>query len=312
MKGLDLSEKYFFEIGLKMLQDKFPKYIHRIATGLVGEGSECYGFDDVISRDHDWGPGFCLWLAPEDYNTIGEDLQKEYDKLPKEFKDHYPRVTTSLSKNRVGVFEIYSFFEQFTGIDHLPQTLSEWQRIPEEYLAQATNGKVFLDSLGIVSRIRDSLTAYYPEDIRLKKIAARCMTAGQSGQYNFLRSLRRKEYVSAHHALSKFIQDSISLVFLLNRRYKPFYKWMHRGLLSLPILGSAVYSMYEFLVISDIKIAGPDEIYNTIETISKSIIEKIKGLGLSKLDSDFLCDHGPVIQNMIEDSYLRSLHVMTG
>jgi len=312
MNGLDLSEEYFFEIGLKMLQDKFPNYIHRIAAGLVGEGSECYGFDDEISRDHDWGPGFCLWLTLEDYNSIGENLQKEYNRLPKEFKGHHPRVSTSLSKNRVGVFEIYSFFEQFTGIDHLPQTLSEWQKIPEEYLAKATNGKVFLDSLGIVSRIRNSLTAYYPEDIRLKKIASRCMTAGQSGQYNFLRSLRRKEYIAAHHALSLFIRDTISLIFLLNRRYMPFYKWMHRGLIDLPILGSAVYSIYEFLVISDIRIAGSDEIYNKIEMISKLIIEEIKKLGLSRLDSDFLCDHGPVIQNKIRDSYLRSLHVMAG
>jgi hypothetical protein len=138
------------------------------------------------------------------------------------------------------------------------------------------------------------------------------MTAGQSGQYNFLRSLRRKEYIAAHHALSLFIRDSISLIFLLNRRYKPFYKWMHRGLIDLPILGSAVYSIYEFLVMSDIKIAGPDEIYNKIETISKLIIKEVKKLGLSKLDSDFLCDHGPVIQSKIKDSYLRSLHVMAG
>jgi len=312
MKGLDLSEKYFFEFGLKMLQEKFPNYLNHISAGLIGEGSECYGFDDEISRDHDWGPGFCIWLTPEDYNIIGEDLQKEYDRLPKEFMGYHARVTTPLSGQRVGVFETNSFFKQFTGLDHVPRELSEWQRIPEEYLAQATNGKVFLDSLGIVSGIRDSLVAYYPDDIRLKKIAARCMTAGQSGQYNFLRSLRRKEYVAAHHALSKFIQDSISTIFLLNRRYKPFYKWMHRGLMDLSVLGPSVYFMYEFLVISDIKIDGSREIYNTIEKISALIIEKIKEMGLSRLKSNFLCDHGPDIQNKIRDSYLRSLHVMAG
>jgi len=312
MNGLQLSEKYFFKIGLKMLQEKFPDYINRIAAGLVGEGSECYGFDDEISRDHDWGPGFCLWLASEDYSIIGTHLQIEYDRLPKDFEGYPARVTTPLSNQRVGIFEIYSFFKQFTGLDHLPHTLLEWQRIPEQYLAKATNGKVFLDPLGLFSKIRNDFFAYYPEDIRLKKIAARCMSAGQSGQYNFSRSLQRKEYVAAHYALSQFIRDSISLIFLLNRRYKPFYKWMHRSLIDLPILGMVLYPIYENIVISDIKNNGLGFICHQIELISIRIIEELIKQDLSDIASDFLCDHGPIVQNKVKDSTLRSLHVMAG
>ena len=312
MRGLELSEKYFFEIGLKMLQNKFPNYLNRIAAGLIGEGSECYGFDDEVSRDHDWGPGFCLWLDKEDYNNIGMILQLEYDRLPKIFEGYGPRLRTELSNRRVGVFEIHSFFAQFTGIEHLPQNLFEWQRIPEEYLSKATNGKIFRDPQGQFTSTRETLMAFYPRDVRLKKMAARCMTAGQSGQYNFLRSLQRKEYVAAHYALSQFINDSISLIFLLNRYYKPFYKWMVKALKNLPILGETLFPLYEKLVVSDMTTLGFSFLRGQVELIRRYIIEELRRQNLSDIQSGFLCDHGTSIQKRIKDPALRGLHVMFG
>ena len=58
MKGLILSEEYYHQFGTKMIEEIFPKYKEKIAAGLAGDGSECYGFDDEISRDHDWGLRF--------------------------------------------------------------------------------------------------------------------------------------------------------------------------------------------------------------------------------------------------------------
>ena len=40
--------------------------------------------------------------------------------------------------------------------------------------------------------------------------------------------------------MSEFIINTISMVFLLNKRYMPYYKWMHRAMYSLPVLGSEV------------------------------------------------------------------------
>ena len=74
-----------------------------------------------------------------------------------------------------------------------------------------TNGEVFTDPAGEFTRIREALLGGYPEDLRRKKLASYLMSAAQSGQYNFLRSVRRGELVAAGHAETRYIADVISI-----------------------------------------------------------------------------------------------------
>lgn len=307
MKGLELCEKYYNEWGAPMIRNKFPKYEDRIGAGLVGDGSECYGFDDDISRDHDWGPGFCLWLDHGDYKAIGRDLREEYERLPKTFCG-YRRKDSDLGGGRVGVFEIGSFYSRFIGAPKGPETMEQWLYLPENYLSACTNGRVFSDPLGEFSKIRARLLDFYPEDVRILKIAARCMSSAQSGQYNFMRSIRHKEYYAAQYAETTFCFDIMSLLFLLNRRYAPFYKWRHRAVRALPILGEFLYHK-----ISDMT-SSPDykDKNNIIEEISGAVIKALHDEGLSNSDSNFLLDHGPVIQQTIKDENLRKRNVWIG
>ena len=311
MKGLELSERYFNKICIPMITGKFSEYHDRIAAGLVGDGSECFGFDDEISRDHDWGPAVCLWLTTSDDLTIGARLRNELAKLPGEFGGFAAREESVWASGRTGVFEIGTFYKRFIGFDHAPRTLKEWQFVPEENLATATNGKVFTDPLGEFTAFRMQLIQFYPEDIRLKKIAARCMSIAQSGQYNYPRCVRRREYVAARYAEAQFIRDVISMVFLLNRRYKPFYKWMHRAVKELPVLGGAVYDLLTNLVKgeqSETDSVAADKI-TCIENICQLLVQELRREQLSDSDSSFLLDHGPVIQKKIQDEKLRSLNV---
>lgn len=307
MKGLELCERYFAEVGAPMINEKFSGFENSIAAGLVGDGSESFGFDDEFSRDHDWGPSFCLWLTKPDFEAIGSDLQVEVDRLPKEFGAYSARNESAWGSGRFGVFEIGQFYRKFIGLDRPPESLLEWRNIPEINLAAATNGKIFIDNLGEFTSFRNNLKEFYPKDVRLKKIASRCMTIAQSGQYNYPRCVKREEYVAAQWAETKFITDTISLVFLLNKQYRPFYKWMHKAMKPLPILGDQIHQLVTDLVAThdyELKVS-------LIEETSQVLIEQLRQEGLSDSESNFLLDHGPIVQSKIKDSLLRRIDVWT-
>ena len=62
MTALELSRAFFLETALPDLREKFPDVAEKAAAGLAGNGSECFGYDDELSRDHDWGVDFFLWV----------------------------------------------------------------------------------------------------------------------------------------------------------------------------------------------------------------------------------------------------------
>ena len=200
------------------------------------------------------------------------------------------------------------FYRRFLGLDRIPTDLDTWMVLPENSLAACTNGKVFRDPLGEFTEWREALLAFYPEDVRRKKIAARCMTIGQAGQYNFPRCVQRGELFAARYAETKFCADVISVVFLLNRRYTPFYKWMHRAVGDLPLLGAWIRDRISDLI-TESDFARKEE---RIEEICATLIQEFGRQMLSSHDSTFLPDHGPVIQATIQDASLRGRNVWVG
>lgn len=312
IQGLDLCGRYFHAVGAPMLAERFPEHVGRIAAGLVGDGSDCFGFDDAISRDHDWGPGFCLWLTPEDHAEIGEVLAAALKELPAEFEGFSARETSAWGQGRIGVFEIGGFYRRFIGLSQPPAELNHWRLIPEAHLAAATNGQVFHDPLGAFTAFREALLAFYPEDIRLKMMAARCMTMAQAGQYNYARCMARGEAVAAQRAEAQFIDAAISMIFLLNRRYKPYYKWMHRAVKALPILGPTVFRLTAELVNCHERHFGKAlarQKSALMERICGRVAAVLRDQGLSDAAGDLLLEHGPRLQARIEDPRMRALDI---
>lgn len=326
LKGLDVAEQYFETHGRPMLERDFPFLADRAAAGLVGQGSECLGFDDRISRDHDYGPSFCLWLTREDYLSHGAQLQQAYERLPGEFLGLGARQTAIHGGGRVGVLCIPDFYIGLTGMDDIPKNWREWMCIPEYALASATNGKVFYDGLGEFSRIRKGLLEFYPEDVRIKKIAARAAVMAQSGQYNYARAMKRGEHVTAALALAEFVRHTISMVYLLNRRYAPFYKWMHHGMKTLPVLSETGQLLEQLVLTADQSAAWrgvraeeylytlneDDVCVGLIEKICSNVLVELKNQGLTEGNDCFLESHTASLMSRIRDPEIRALPVMSG
>lgn len=326
MNGLTLSRAYYEIYGKDMLDNLFPAYADRIAVGLAGEGSECFGFDDEISHDHDFGPSFCLWLTNDDYDVIGEKLQDAYDDLPKEFWGFPARVAEPYGLNRVGVLRIDDFYRKFIGRPAADIAPLAWLYIPESHLATATNGEVFSDPLGQFTEIREKLLRFYPEDVRLKKMAARAAIMAQAGQYNYARCMRRGDTVAAQHAISAFIENTISIVFLLNKRYKPYYKWMHRAMLNLPILNETGVLLRQLSInplpinawqngnhrdlLSVLNAEDPNVLL--IERICRLVREELYRQDLSKSQESFMTVQAEEIQSHIHDPQIMAMHIMEG
>lgn len=180
MTGQQLARQYYETLGRPALAAHFPALVPRMAVGLAGEGSECFGFDDALSRDHDWGAGFCIWLEEDDFRQYGAQVQAVYDSLPAE-KAGFPirRQQDEYSAGRVGCLCTQHWYRRYTGFPAGPETPAQWRRVPEAYLATVTNGTVFADPLGRFSAVREKLCAFYPEDVRLKKLAARAAAMAQ-------------------------------------------------------------------------------------------------------------------------------------
>ena len=234
-----LFEDFYYEYGEPMIQEKFPEFADKIAIGKAGEGSDCFGFDDELSLDHDYGPGFCMWITRKTYEQIGERLQEEYDKLPTSYCG-VTRNTMSTGNGRVGVCVIEDFYKRIIGMEKAPETISEWSQIEEFALATATNGWILKDEEGIFSGIRNRLLSYYPERLWLSKIAQCMYHISQYGQYNYGRMARRNDVVTAEQCRSGFVRSVMELIYLLNRTYAPYYKWMFRGMNRIDDFGISV------------------------------------------------------------------------
>ncbi|USF28181.1 hypothetical protein N510_003140 [Firmicutes bacterium ASF500] len=315
MKGLELSQRYYEAYGREMIECIDPALLARVSVGLCGEGSQCFGFDDQISQDHDFAPGFCVWLSEEDFSRYGRALRDAYDGLPDDFCG-FSRKNV-IAGERLGVMTSGSFYKRFTGSPEGPQSNMDWLMTPEAHLACAANGRLFHDQNPAFSRTRERLLAFYPEDVRRKKIAARAAVMAQAGQYNLLRLIKREDKVAASLALARFTEASVSMVHLLNQRYTPFYKWSFYSMRTLPKLGGEIAPLLSALVqipaLIGEKSAGAlhEEAFQLTEEICIHAAEELRAQALSRTRDSFLQSHAGEIMEGIGDPQLRAMHPMT-
>lgn len=234
------QDRRFYEKQIApMIHADFTAYEKRIAVGVVGEGSDCFGYDDEISRDHDFGIGVCLWITDDDAQCIGEQLQKRYQEMLFEWIHKNPEILSSpeiLSKylvQRRGVMTIRKFYETILGfrIDPANPTVNNaaWFYTDEWKFAAATNGIVFCDELGQFSSIRNAILQYYTEKVWRMRLTNELHEFSAAMQANYARCMARGDLIASNFCKTRSIDAAMNILFLLRRTFAPYYKWKFRA-----------------------------------------------------------------------------------
>jgi hypothetical protein len=274
MKGLELSEVYYWEIVRLIIARRFPQLLEKHAAGLIGYGSDVLGHDDDLSRDHEWGARCHIWLLDSDYDQLAVSLDQAFDEeLPIEFMGYPARFSIDHSNellvpyngqtniHHVAITSVSRHMRIQLGVHTAQPSILDWLVIPEQKLLEWTKGKIFTDPIGEITDIRKTLF-YLPEDVWRYKL--KYTWNAFNGIDVIGLSNCRGESLSARLVLNKMVEKVVHLIFLYNRKYRPgTYKWISKELAQ---INSAVNEIGQQL----------EEILT--ESSLKKAVERIEGI----------------------------------
>ena len=293
-----------------MLEERFPELVPYLAAGLIGSGSECYGYDDEVSRDHDFEPGFCIFLPGEEVvdRKAAFALERAYAGLPREFMGLRRALVSPVGGARHGVIRTADFLMDKTGTNDGVLSLYEWLTLPDYSLSEVVNGEIFEDRYGGITAVRDRLR-HRPQDVRLKKLAGHLLLMAQAGQYNYQRCLRHGETGAAQLAVTEFVKNAMAAAFLLNDAYQPYYKWSFRALRELDKL-PFMAELLEYLLTTGNEQDTRDEKIDVMEGIAADVIGELQAQGLTQAVCGDLEKHAYSVNDRIADAQIRNMHIL--
>ena len=245
MQGIELSRGFYEDIVGPWLRQVAPDL--RYAAALTGYGSELLGFDDEVSRDHNWGPRVHILLRQEDFSRHAARLVAAFSAVaPVHYRGEpigwrsRPNPP-SAGPESVGAPEhglefhtLEAVLQQHFAIRSVDQLDDrDWLGFAEQRLLAFTAGAVFHDDDGVLGRARERLH-YYPDDIWFYKIA--CQWGRIAEEQAFVgRAGQVGDDLGSRVIAARLVRDVMRMGFLLARRYAPYSKWLGRAFALLPI-----------------------------------------------------------------------------
>lgn len=307
MRGIEESERLYREHFIPALEAEYPECGQVYAAGLSGSGSECYGTDDLLSRDHAFSNGFYIWLTDEDDIKFGVRLNRIYRSVFGSFGT----VSELRGANGCerGVITLDEFFLPYLGRRGLPTDIREWLSIPDRALAEALNGGVFYDGRGALTEYRRRLSEDMPRDIRLKRAAAAAALAAQAGQYNFHRCISRGDNCAAALCIARFAEELSELLFIIEDSFAPYYKQRLAVMRTREEMRPVAEGL-SYLLSAETSRVTAEQKLSVIEELSADAAERLVSRGMSEAHGSFLEPHAYSIMSRIKEPFIRSLHIM--
>ena len=242
---VDVSRTFFNEVVKPILEREFPAETARTAFGVFGYGSEALRLDDEYSRDHHWGLRIDALMPDDVFTNRHEEIMAVVSRnLPDSYQGHSLREG-HLAGAGLAPDSLTALLQRTIGLDHAPQSHLEWLNIPEEDIIHLINGEVWHDPAGEFSAIRQTFQGYYPEPVRLRRIAHWCRYFSGMGTYALKRAILRHNEFYATTRFANAIRWGIQLAFLLDKQYFPYDKWLMAYLERLPRLADPLLPLVQ-------------------------------------------------------------------
>lgn len=245
MQGIELSRRFYTDIVRPWLSEVAPGLPYSAA--LSGYGSELLGFDDEMSRDHNWGPRVHIVLSRDRFDEHARFLVAEFSKVaPTSYlgepigwrsRPHPPAngpEAAGASEHGLEFHTLEARLEGHFGVRSVENLSAlQWLALAEQKLLAFTAGAVFHDGDGRLSRARERL-AYFPDDVWLYKIA--CQWRRIAEEQAFVgRTGQVGDDLGSRVVAARLARDVMRMGFLLERRYAPYAKWFGSAFARLPI-----------------------------------------------------------------------------
>lgn len=245
MQGIELSRRFYADIVRPWLGEVAPDL--RYSAALTTYGSELLGFDDELSRDHNWGPRVHIIVSPAQFDHYARRLVGEFSKIaPPSFlgeptgwrsRPHPPANGAEAAGALDHGLEFHTLEALLEGhfATRSVENLSalQWLGFAEQKLLAFTSGAVFHDDDNRLGQVQN-LLAYFPDDIWLYKIA--CQWRRIAEEQAFVgRAGQVGDDLGSRVIAARLVRDVMRMAFLLERRYPPYSKWFGSGFARLPI-----------------------------------------------------------------------------
>lgn len=215
MDGAELARCFHDDVVKPLLRTRWPAM--RYAAARLGSGSDVLGLDDDMSRDHDWGLRLTL-LVDADRTTAVDDLLE--GELPATYRGWPTRTLTTwdpVVRHRIEVATAGGFAASRLGIELSPSwDAVDWLSLTGQSLLEVTAGQVFVDTVGLLTELRERL-GWYPPDVWRYVVAADWHRIGQ--ELPFVgRAGARGDDVGSRVLTARLARIAMHLALLLRHR----------------------------------------------------------------------------------------------
>jgi hypothetical protein len=194
------------------------------AAALIGFGSDVLGLDSPRSTDHGWGPRLQLFVSAADAAPLTEELARGLPQMFRGWPTHFGWDNVAVT-HQVEIAELGPWLSGRLGLDPtLGLSSMAWLGLPQQRLAEVTQGPVFHDGIGTLTRAR-AMLAWYPPQVWLYVLASQWRRIAQEEAF-VGRAAEAGDELGARLVAARLVRDLVRLCFLLERQYPPYTKWL--------------------------------------------------------------------------------------